>query len=351
MYLNSTTIKKTDARKNNKVFPQNIISLFKYSLPIKMKFIYNYNYWLDEWLKNIKPTVKESTYIRYKNAVNNHIREELGELNINKIDTEIIRDYVNLKRTNGKKNEMGGLSSKTISELITIIRSSFRYAESFGIYSSCCFDQILIKKENREIRVLSKNEEKRLLYILNKNTDEYKLGVLICLFTGIRIGELCALKWENINLEEKTIKIVSTMQRLQTKEHNSRKTHIVITDPKSYSSNRTIPLPNCLLKYLFQFKSSYSSFLLTGNDNTFVEPRTMQNRFKKYLREANIDNANFHALRHTFATRCIESGFDAKVLSEILGHSSVNLTLDKYVHSSMEHKRSNMQKLNMTIVV
>ena len=138
------------------------------------------------------------------------------------------------------------------------------------------------------------------------------------------------------------------MQRLQVDNLvNDKKTQIVITDPKSYSSIRTIPLPDFIMELLKKFQGSDNEYFLTGESERFIEPRTMQNHFKLYIKEAAIDNANFHSLRHTFATRCVELGFDIKTLSEILGHSSVKITLDKYVHSSFEQKRANMNKLKL----
>lgn len=128
------------------------------------------------------------------------------------------------------------------------------------------------------------------------------------------------------------------------------KTRIIITEPKSKASLRTIPLPDFVVKAIKPFVSSPNAYILSGECKSIVEPRTMQNRFKGYLEEGHIGDANFHSLRHTFATRCIEAGFDVKTLSEILGHSSVKITLDRYVHSSMELKRSNMEKLTPILV-
>ena len=193
--------------------------------------------------------------------------------------------------------------------------------------------------------------KQQLLSILFENFDRYKLGVFICLYTGIRIGELCALQWKNISFNEKTIVIENTMQRLQNDDPNSIfKTRIIITEPKSKASLRTIPLPDFVLKVIKPFVAAPNAYVLSGKCKSIIEPRTMQNRFKTYLKKGNIDDANFHSLRHTFATRCIEAGFDVKTLSEILGHSSVKITLDRYVHSSMELKRSNMEKLTPVLV-
>ena len=194
--------------------------------------------------------------------------------------------------------------------------------------------------------MLSVFEQEQLLSILFENFDRYKMGVFICLYTGIRIGELCALQWKDISFSEKVIVVEHTMQRLQNDDPNALyKTKIIVTEPKSKASVRTIPLPDFVLNAIKPFLGSPSAYVLSGNCQEIIEPRTMQNRFKGYLEAGQINDANFHSLRHTFATRCIEAGFDVKTLSEILGHSSVKITLDRYVHSSMELKRSNMEKL------
>ena len=200
------------------------------------------------------------------------------------------------------------------------------------------------------MRVLTISEEKKLNSVLLDNTDRYKLGILICLYTGIRIGELCALRWKNISMDDKTMKIESTLQRLQCEDKEAEtKTRIIISEPKTFSSMRIIPIPDFLFLVIQRFRSSPNSFVLTGSEQSFIEPRTMQNYFKKYLALGEIRNANFHCLRHTFATRCIESGFDIKTLSEILGHSSVKVTLDKYVHTTMKLKKDNMDRLKLAI--
>ena len=174
--------------------------------------------------------------------------------------------------------------------------------------------------------------------------------MLICLYTGIRIGELCALQWDDISLEKKTLHIQKTMLRIQTDDEN-QKTKVVITPPKSSCSVRTIPVQDILVEYLARFEEGPDAYLLTGSAEKYIEPRTMQNRFKSVLNKCGIHSANFHALRHTFATRCVEAGFDVKSLSEILGHSSVNITLNRYVHPTMEMKRSNMNRLSEFLTV
>lgn len=175
--------------------------------------------------------------------------------------------------------------------------------------------------------------------------------MLLSLFTGIRVGEICALRWEDISFSEQTIYVHQTMQRLQDRSNSTNKTKIVITTPKSACSIRTIPLPEELLPILEAHRTTSTGYLLTNSDQNYIEPRTMQNRFKKALQICSIENANYHSLRHTFATRCIELGFDIKSLSEILGHASVNITLNRYVHPSLELKKENMQRLSVLFTV
>lgn len=196
---------------------------------------------------------------------------------------------------------------------------------------------------------MSKEVQNRLVKYLLKDTDYTKLGILLCLYTGIRIGELCALRLEDILIQEKTMRITKTMQRLQTLSNVDSKTKIVITTPKSISSQREIPLPDFLIKIIVGFNYNTKDYILTGANNRYIEPRTLEYRFKSILKRCGLENYRFHQLRHRFATQCIELGFDVKCLSEILGHSSVNITLNRYVHSTMELKKNNMEKLQHSI--
>lgn len=283
-----------------------------------------YEYWLDAWLHAKRLGVKESTYIRYRNTIENHIKPDLGKYPINKISTSLMEQFVSRKLQNGRIDGNGGLSPKSMSDIMVIVKESFKYAQSYGVIVVCSFERISFKKNAQEMRVLSLLEEQRLLSVLFKDFDRYKMGVFICLYTGIRIGELCALQWKNVSLSENAIKIEYTMQRLQSENLNAvQKTRIIVTEPKSYAALRTIPLPEFVIDVIKPFAGSPNTYVLSGECKKIIEPRTMQNKFKTYLAEGKIEEANFHSLRHTFATRCIEAGFDVKTLSEILGHSSV----------------------------
>ncbi len=167
--------------------------------------------------------------------------------------------------------------------------------------------------------------------------------MLLTLYTGIRIGELCALTWDDVTNDY--ISINKTMYRTKG---NTDKTEIKISSPKTTSSNRKIPLPQCLIPYINQYRNK--GYVLSTDKQQFCEPRLMQLKFAKMIKECEIEKANFHALRHTFATRCIEAGVDVKTLSEMLGHSDVKTTLNKYVHSSFELKQQSMKQLELSLI-
>ena len=164
------------------------------------------------------------------------------------------------------------------------------------------------------------------------------------MFTGIRIGELCSLKWSDIDLEKNILTVSKTMQRIKKLDGNTA-TKILIDSPKSKSSVRKIPLPEFIADILKKLRGNSDDYVLTGK-KLYAEPRTMQYRFSAILKKLSLPKVNFHALRHAFATNCIALGFDVKTLSEILGHSSVEITLNRYVHSSMDRKRACMEVLN-----
>lgn len=308
-----------------------------------------YNELLDAWLHSTQLNTKESTQARYAHLINTHIKPQLGMYLLSQLSTEIIETFIEQQLTDGRLDKRGGLSPKTVTDILTIVKSTIEYARYKDMPTICNLSKLSVKKKEKEMRVLSQSEQDSLTKVLVNEMDRYKFGVLLSLYTGIRIGELCALQWEDFCIPQTTLKIRKTMQRIQDLGNGSiSKTKIVITEPKSQCSVRDIPLPSFIIDIAKPFMSNPKAFILTGNDR-YIEPRTMQNRFKSYVNESGIDAANFHALRHTFATRCVEVGFEIKSLSEVLGHANVNITLNRYVHSSFELKCSNMNKLSLTI--
>lgn len=303
-----------------------------------------------EWFGAVQPHIKESSSAKYKNMLNHYILPSLGDKYIPLLSYEVLKCFCSQLSLTGGHNGTG-LSSKTISDVLSLIRTILQYSANKGVIPLCDARSITIKQHPKEMRVLSLNEQKKLCQYLYSNLNERNIGILICLFTGLRIGEICALKWEDISLLEKTIHVHQTLQRIQNKTETEKKTKILISTPKSACSIRTIPLPDELIEILSDFRRASSAYVLTGKCDRYLEPRTMQNHFKRVLRNCFVEHANYHALRHTFATRCVELGFDIKSLSEVLGHASVNITMNRYVHPSMEMKRENMERLSTLITV
>jgi integrase len=303
---------------------------------------------LDAWLIEKSKRLKKSSLAKYFNLVSNHIKPSLGHMAITNINNSIVSAFVAEKIKKGKINSEGGLSGKTIKDIVTLIKSALRYSKEEGFISEeILLNLIYPQQKAKEMRVFTKKEQASLEKYLCTNTDESKLGILICLYTGLRVGEICALRWGDISLDNNTLNVSRTVQRVQNiGELSSRKTDLLISEPKSICSNRTIPLPSCLISSLEKFKpSSSDAYILTDQIERYIEPRTYQYRFKSYITASGIRDANFHCTRHTFATRCVELGFDIKSLSEILGHSNVHITLNRYIHPSFDMKQSNMNKL------
>lgn len=300
-----------------------------------------------KWLESQREVVKESTYAKYFNVVYKYLIPYFGELSIIDINVEKINDFSNylLKSGGGKK---AGLAPKTVIDITSILKNILNSSKRYGISTEYNLHTFKIKKRrNLSLKILSTTEQVTLVDYLLSDLTEKNLGIIICLFTGIRIGELCALKWNDISLTDRTFFIHSTMQRIQNvNSSKGPKTKIIITTPKSICSTRIIPITNSILTVLKKFYTNQIGYVLTGSDDKYMEPRVMQRYFQKIINLLSIEKVSFHALRHTFATRCVENGMDIKILSEILGHSSVNITMNCYVHPSMELKRKQMEKIS-----
>ena len=292
---------------------------------------------LTRWLEHIRNRVKPSTYQKYKSITDNHLRTTLGEYTLEQVTPKMIEILTEELERHGRVNG-GGLSRKTVNDILIVLSLAMEFAaEEWGVARPKIR---LLPVEKREARVLTPDEETRLTAYLRKDTDVFKFGVLLALYTGLRIGELCALRWEDVTGE--SVSVRRTMQRLKQPNGN---TTLVEGCPKSSSSCRCIPIPSFLCPYLEHFRQP-EGYVLAPPGRTHTEPRNLQYRFARMAEDCGLDDVTFHTLRHTFATRCVESGFDIKSLSEILGHSDVKTTLNRYVHSSFALKKKNMEKLS-----
>lgn len=290
------------------------------------------------WLDNIRISVKESTYANYVMKLEKHIMPYFNSTRYEKLTAEFLNRFIELKLSEG-------YSPKYVYDIAVLIRSVSKFARKhYGYADKAEFMKLPKKEPCREKHMLSSEQYTILISALKKDNSPSAVGILLAAFTGIRLGELSALKWSDIDFEKRIIIVSNTMQRIKNSDGQS-KTKIVVTSPKSRTSIREIPVPDWLIQKLSKIKSVDDSYFLTGN-GSFIEPRTMQYRFKSLLKKLNLPCINFHTLRHMFATRCIAVGFDVKTLSEILGHSTVELTLNRYVHSSLERKRQCMSMLS-----
>ena len=344
------------------------------------------------WLKNKKTAVKDSTYDKYFNSFRGMIIPYIGDVQISGLTNGLIEDYI---ETLSKK----GYASKTITDTMSILKGILSYAGLHGAVWPANLKVIRVRsdQEKADIRVFTEEEQASLMEYLSSNQSPRNMGIQIALYTGLRVGELCALTWDDIDLDRKIIHVRRTMQRIRSRKSTGAKTKIVCTTPKSRTSKRDIPISDKILPQLYflwnlaWIRTSYTSqdtaipsrqkpdqpsasadtcekqekiyrmrreqlsesgleelrksYILTGAGSEYIEPRNMQYQIAKALKQCGLEPAGFHATRHSFATRCAEKGCETKALSEILGHSSVTITLNRYVHPSMEAKKSVIDKL------
>lgn len=298
-----------------------------------------------EWLELQHPKLKASSYAKYANLLKSYLNPSFGNSPIESISrNEVVRFSRDMLKNGGVKGK--GLAPKTVNSIISVLKNVLDFAEKEREISVTDIGNVSVRQQQKPMMILSRNEQAILSDYLRSDPNPCHLGILLCLYTGMRIGEICALKWEDIFIDEQYLFVHQSMQRIQTSGESGRKTKVVIQTPKSDCSIRKIPIPDEVLQLLIPLKKQDEAFLLTGTVQDFIEPRCMENQFKMVTNACGISNINFHALRHTFATRCVELGFDIKSLSEILGHASVNITLNRYVHPSMELKQENMNRLS-----
>lgn len=290
------------------------------------------------WKDNKKQFVKESTYSAYCLLLTNHIVPYFGT------KTEFVEADVQqfVLRSLAK-----GLSEKTIKDIIVVIKM----IQKFGAKSKMIplnqidvlFPASSIKKG---IEVMSKDNQRKLFEYLKDNFSFKNLGIVICLCTGLRIGELCALRWNDFDMDNNIVKIRHTVQRLYVVDEEVRYTKIVVNEPKTKESNRDIPLSSELLKIIKPLmKVVNGDFYVLSNDEKPIEPRTYRNYYKRILKKLDIPYLKFHGLRHSFATRCIESKNNVKTVSVILGHSNIATTMNLYVHPDNAEKKRCIEKM------
>lgn len=296
------------------------------------------------WLEEKSYQVKESTIALYHVHLDNHILPLIGNYSIYDIKEESIWQAILYWRKEGRIDKKGGLSEKT---LITIIKSCINFAVRKEYLPKNPIKSIYYSNNyENKTKVFTLEQQMKIIESIKKDFSSKTFGILLCLYTGLRIGEICALQWKDIDFDEKTIFVHKTLQRLYIKNnYDVGISKIIISTPKTRNSVRKVPIISSLLPYFEKLtKKEKNNYILT-NSLHYTEPRTYRSYFKHFLIKNKIEPLNFHCLRHTFSTRYIESGGDYKSLSEILGHSNVNITLNLYVHPQMEQKRKCIENM------
>ena len=295
--------------------------------------------WLIQWLENyIRLSVKVRTYERYRLIIENHIKDKLGNIELGALTPIVLQPFITELLQRGNKMTGKGLSANSVNAVISVIQSSLKTAHLLGLTKEYTADKIKRPKlKEKPVECFSLAEQKMIEQAILTGKKNKQYGIILCLYSGLRIGELMALQWDDVDLA-KGVLIVS-------KSCHDGKGGLIIDEPKTVTSRRVIPLPKQLLPILKLWKKrSDSPFVVSSNGKT-VPVRSYQRSFELLLKKLNIPHKGFHSLRHTFATRALECGMDVKTLSEILGHKNPTVTLNRYAHSLMEHKKEMMNRL------
>lgn len=292
---------------------------------------------ISSWLSSKEKALKKSSYLQYKQIAEVVTRETDEIIALNELDGQKLYERLSPK-----------YSLKTIRSIFTVANQIVLFAYKNGYFEVA--KAISFKSRNTRnntVDVLSVKELTVFTNYLMQDMDSSKFGVLLCLYTGMRLGELCGLKWEDFNIKRKSIFIRRTIQRISEK---GEKSYFSIDTPKTDNSVREIPFPPPLNSIIVsQYKQHKGGIYVSSRKREFVQPRTYQNRLKSYFRKCGLPGYHFHTLRHTFASRAVELGFDVKSLSEILGHSNIQTTLELYTHPSLECKAKEVRKFSKFI--
>lgn len=307
-----------------------------------------YRQWMEKWTGNREDMLKEATAATYASAIDNHILPVLGALALDEITEARLQAAALEWLSHGRRDGTGGLSERTVNGIVAIVRHSLKAAAKAGLVPPRQYDIVLPPQRNvRKLQVFSREEQAMLMQHIYLNLNTRSMGILLCMHTGLRIGELCALRWEDIDMENRTLTVCRTLQRIyQRGECGAGHTKLIITPPKTVHSVRTVPLATLLMPVLRRIQPDNPGYYVLTGKPAPTEPRTYREYYDRLLVRIGLPHVNFHGLRHTFATRLIENGADYKTVSELLGHASVNITLNLYVHPHMEQKRKAVELMN-----
>ncbi len=303
-----------------------------------------YSDWINEWFDNyVKPTTKNKTIACYKSVINKHIVPGLGDYEIGDITPILLQKFITDLLNKGNSRTGRGLSSNTVNLIITIIQVSLETASRLELTNHYVADKVKRpRSKEKKIECFSLSEQKKIEAAVLSHKKIKMFGILLCLYTGLRIGELMALKWSDIDFVKKELHVTKSCS--DGFLVNGKYGRLVDT-PKTDTSVRTIPIPKQLVPLLKDVKRRNESEYVVGDGDKEISIRSYQRSFELLLKRLNIEHKGFHALRHTFATRACEAGMDIKTLSEILGHKNPSVTLSRYAHSFWDHKKQMMDKV------
>lgn len=297
----------------------------------------------NEWLELKRLSVKHSTFNKYESVINIHFKPFFNNYTISQINDELVISFFN------SLFEKNKYSASTLETIRFILKSISNFMQLKYEIRGCFINLIKINKESTPVVTLTKQQKEDLSNHCFINYNAISIAVLISLYGGLRIGEICALKWSNIDFDEGYIHVNKTAERLKNREDMDSKTKVMILNPKTPTSKRIVPIPMFLIEYILEYKRMNNvnvedDYILTNNKK-IPDPRTTQERFSKLCKMFDF-RINFHALRHSYATSCVMHNVDIKSLSEILGHSNVGITLNLYVHSSFDFKKKQIDKIS-----
>ena len=307
------------------------------------------NEWLDIWLnKYTKHAVKLRTYDRYRYIIEKHINPKLGNYELDDLSAVILQDFVLGELESGNLNTQGPLANNSVIGIVNVLKSSLAEAKDLEVTSKDYSGKIkLPMSTEKPMTAFERREQEKLEKYCLQAKNNY-IGIVICLYTGIRLGELLALTWDDIDFSTGLMSINKTAYRIK----QNGVPQIVVDQPKTKNSKRIIPLPKQLIEILKKIKkNSKSIYVLSTRSGGMVGTRAYQKTFERILKKLEIPYKNFHSLRHTFATRAIEMGMDGKPLSEILGHKNPVVTLTRYTHSLLSYKTDMMNKMGKMLNV
>ena len=308
-----------------------------------------YSELLDMFLKQSEKAVKESSLSTFSYLIKNHIKPMIGNIPVSGFSSETVQNFIFNMMEKEKSKGKGKFSIKSIRDTVTLIKVSINFGIRMGIVENITLKyKIPFKINKKKIEIFNLMEQRTLFEYLYKNISFRHIGIILSLTTGLRIGEVCGLKWKDIDFYENTLYVRRTVQRIYVNNENFKGSKIIISVPKSEKSIRILPLGKELMKILQTFKNNDEIFILTGKDKP-TEPKIYREYYYNILKKLNIKKLSYHSLRHTFATSAIENGTDYKTVSEILGHSSINITLETYVHPQMKQKKKCIENIFNTL--